>query len=232
MNTVNCLIIEDEPIASGILEDYVAQVPHLNLLGVHRNALGALNDLKEKEIDLIFLDIHLPVIKGLEFLRTLTHPPKVIMTTAYHQYAVESYELEALDYLLKPFSFDRFLKAVNKMSVPKTETVAAPVAESKPDYFFVNVAKRKVRVRFSEIQYVEGSKEYVKIFLDDNMVRTKMGLNQIEELLPQNDFIRSHRSFIVAKEKIRSYDHSFAEIGDQFIPIGKIYKELFLRQMD
>ena len=165
METVNCIIIEDEPIASEILVDYVKQVPFLNLIAAHTNALEALEDLKSQPVDLLFLDIHLPVIKGLEFLRTLANPPKVIVTTAYHQYAVESFELEAVDYLLKPFSFDRFLMAVNKLKVTPKQPSHTP--EETTDHIFVNIAKRRVRVRFEDILYIEGSKEYVKIFLAD-----------------------------------------------------------------
>lgn len=228
---MNCLIIEDEPIASEILEDYVKQVPVLNLVGIHRNALDALKDLQNGSIDLLFLDIHLPMIKGLQFFRTLANPPKVIVTTAYHEYAVESFELEAVDYLLKPFSFDRFLAAVNKVhkrestrpsSTPRTEDISE---------IFVSVAKRKVKVRLADIRYVEGSKEYVRIFLQNDVIKTKLGLTQLEQMLPPNSFSRVHRSFIVSLEHIDAYDHSFIEIGQQFIPIGKLYKEGFLSRM-
>lgn len=219
MSKIKCIIVEDEPLATKILEGYVAQVPFLELQGSFEDAIYAMEHLKSNAADLIFLDIHLPKVKGMAFIRTLANPPAVIITTAYHQYAVEGYELNVVDYLMKPFEFERFLTAVNKLKREKT-------GEASKDYLFVNIQLKKVKIRFAEILYVESQKEYVKIVTHDNSYLTKMSTNEIEQLLPDSLFKRIHRSYIVAIDKISSFNSEMVEINELRIPVGRGYKEV------
>jgi two-component system LytT family response regulator len=191
-------------------------VPFLELTGTFKDALRAAEYLRNNQPGLIFLDIHLPKLKGMAFLKTLAHPPAVIITTAYHQYAVEGFELNVTDYLLKPFAFDRFLQAVNK--------VRSPLEQAK-EYLFLNVQHKKVKIWFSEILYIESQREYVKIVTAKTSFLTKMGTQEIEALLPDRLFMRVHRSFIVALNKIESYTTEFLEIGEASVPVGRAYRE-------
>src|SRR5215212_5255127 len=198
MSTIKCIIIEDEPLATKVLADYVSQVPFLELLGSFKDAILATDWLRYNSTDLIFLDIHLPKLKGMAFLKTLSHPPAVIVTTAYHQYAVEGFSLNVTDYLLKPFEFERFLVAVTK--VKSTTPAFAKASADKPgeikDFIFLNVQKKRVKILFSEIVYIESQREYVKIVTTKKEYVTKMSTHEIEELLPASLFKRVHRSFI------------------------------------
>lgn len=225
MSKLKCIIIEDEPLAVKILADYIAQVPFLALQASFKDAILALQYLQHEQPDLIFLDIHLPKLKGINFLKSLPHPPAVIMTTAYHQYAVEGFNLNVVDYLLKPFEFDRFLTAVNKIQLVHKKLISTGPEETK-DYFFVNVHKKKVKIRFAEILYVESQREYVRIVTHKNEYLTKMPTHEIEHLLPQDQFIRIHRSFIIALSKIDSFTHEEIEINGSLLPIGRGYKEI------
>jgi|SRR5579863_4001986 len=228
METYNCIIIEDEPLAAEILQEYIADTPFLNLKNTYTDALRALEDLRSNEIDLIFLDINLPKLKGFDFIQTLKNPPHIIITTAYHEYALQGYELNIVDYLLKPIEFSRFLKAVNKLKMLNSlKTHLSPVfIPAGSSYMFVNTSKKKVKLYFKDILYVESLKEYIKIFTIDKIITTKYQLGQIEEHLPKGDFLRIHRSFIVAKEKIDAYTNTQIEIGNKPLPIGRSYKEL------
>jgi two-component system, LytTR family, response regulator len=225
MSKIKCIIIEDEPLAVKVLADYISQVPFLDLKGIFKDAILATDFLRENHPDLIFLDIHLPKLKGMAFLKTLTNPPSVIITTAYHQYAVEGFDLNVTDYLLKPFEFERFLVAVNKVKSLKSEPVRTGEPESK-DFIFLNIQKKKVKILFSEILFVESQKEYVKIVTTKKVHVTKMSTHEIEDLLPSNYFKRIHRSFIVAVEKIDSYTAEMVEIGGTQIPIGRGYRDV------
>jgi DNA-binding LytR/AlgR family response regulator len=224
MSKIKCIIVEDEPLAIKILEGYIAQVPFLELQRSFEDAIDAMEHLKNTRVDLIFLDIHLPKVKGMAFIRTLTNPPAVIITTAYHQYAVEGYELNVVDYLLKPFEFERFLAAVNK--VKKQKQTPEKNVETAKDYLFVNIQLKKVKIRFAEILYIESQKEYVKIVTQDNAYLTKMSTHEIEELLPDSLFKRVHRSFIVATDKITSFNSEMIEIKEARIPVGRGYKDV------
>jgi two-component system LytT family response regulator len=223
MSKISCIIVEDEPLAVRILEDYIAQVPFLELKGSFRDALLAIEYLRGHRPDLIFLDIHLPKLKGMDFLRSLPDPPAVIVTTAYHQYAVEGFELSVTDYLLKPVSFERFLAAVNKVR-PGTAATPAPVAPEK-DHLFLNVQKKKVKLAFADILYIESQREYIRVVTTRGEYLTKMGTQEIEELLPPARFRRIHRSFIVAVDRIDAYTTEEVEIGGTSIPVGRIYRE-------
>ena len=221
MPKIKCIIIEDEPLAAKVLSDYISEVPFLDLQKVFRDAILASEFLLHHDIDLIFLDIHLPKLKGMVFLKTLANPPSVIVTTAYHQYAVEGFNLNVTDYLLKPFEFDRFLTAVNKVNTEQRK-----LSNEARDFIFVNVQKRKVKMLFSEILYIESQREYIKIVTTRGEYISKMSTNEIEELLPKDLFIRVHRSFIVSISKIESYTAEMLELHGISIPIGRGYKDV------
>lgn len=221
MSELRCIIIEDEPLATKVLTDYIAQVPFLKLQGAFKDAIVATGWLRDHDTDLMFLDIHLPKLKGMAFLKTLTHPPAVIITTAYHQYAVEGFDLNVTDYLLKPFEFERFLVAVNKVNAAKKHVTESP---DEKDYLFVNVQKKKVKILFSEIAYIESQREYIKIVTTKKEWLSKMSTHEIENLLPAHLFKRIHRSFIVSLHKIESYTADTVEVNGICVPIGKGYR--------
>lgn len=232
MEKFNCLIIEDEPLAAEVLEDYMRQVPFLELKGTCTDALYAMERLQQEKIDVVFLDIHLPKLKGLDFIKTLKNPPQIIITTAYREYALDGYELNVVDYLLKPVSFKRFLMAVNKL---RTHRVAEePVAAvNMPDrvHLFINVNKKRVKIYLAEILYIESRKEYINIVTKERSFLTKFQLGEIEEQLAKNNFLRVHRSFIVSKERIDAYSATEIEIAGMQIPIGRSYKEIVINEM-
>ena len=226
MSKIKCIIIEDEPLAVKVLSDYISQVPFLELQGTFKDAILATDYLRHKNVNLIFLDIHLPKLKGMAFLKTLTHPPVVIITTAYHQYAVEGFNLNVTDYLLKPFEFERFLVAVNKVKTAQAESHNQNESEEIKDFIFLNVQKKKVKFFFSEIIYIESQREYIKIVTTKKEYISKMSTNEIERLLPANLFKRIHRSFIVSISKIESYTAKMVEVNGVSIPIGRGYSDI------
>jgi len=223
MSKIKCIIVEDEPLAAKVLADYVTQVPFLVLGGIFKDAILATEYLRENKVDLIFLDIHLPKLKGLQFLKTLTAPPAVIITTAYHQYAVEGFNLSVTDYLLKPIEFERFLVAINKVKATQGEMIKS--SELK-DHLFLNVQKKKVKIMLEDILYIESQREYIKIVTTKKEYISKMSTHEIEEMLPFESFKRIHRSFIVSVKKIESYTAEEVEINGIAIPIGRGYKEV------
>jgi two-component system LytT family response regulator len=216
MSNLTCIIIEDEPLAVKVLTDYISQVPFLEWKGTFKDAILATDFLRRNTVDLMFLDIHLPKLKGMAFLKTLAQPPAVIVTTAYHQYAVEGFTMNVTDYLLKPFGFDRFLSAVTKVK---------PAGEESRDFIFINVQKKKVKIQFSDILYIESQREYIKITTLRNDFLTKMSTTEIEGLLPSSAFRRIHRSYIVSLQKIDSYTAEQVEINGVSIPIGKGFRD-------
>lgn len=226
MSNIRCIIVEDEPLAAKVLADYISQVPFLQLQQTFKDAILATEWLRENKVDLIFLDIHLPKLKGMAFLKTLSHPPSVIITTAYHQYAVEGFELNVTDYLLKPIEFERFLVAVNKVRSAESEKAITPSADDGRDFIFLNVQKKKVKILFSEIEYIESQREYIRIVTTKKVHVTKMSTHEIEELLPANEFKRIHRSFIISMSKIESYSAENVEISGVSIPVGRQYREV------
>jgi DNA-binding LytR/AlgR family response regulator len=234
MQQYNCIIIEDEPLAAEILEDYIADVPFLNLKHTYPDAIRALEGLRAGNIDLIFLDINLPKLKGLDFIQTLKHPPNIIITTAYHEYALQGYELNVVDYLLKPIEFSRFLKSVNKLkSIVSGKAGTAPISVGDSrDHMFVNTNRKKVKLYFKDILYIESLKEYVRIYTTEKILTAKFQLGQIDELLPKAEFLRIHRSFIVSKAKIEAYNSAEVEINGKSLPIGRSYKELVVGFLD
>jgi len=226
MSKIKCIIIEDEPLAVKVLSDYISQVPFLELQSTFKDAILATDYLRHNYIDLIFLDIHLPKLKGMAFLKTLTQPPAVIITTAYHQYAVEGFDLNVTDYLLKPFEFERFLIAVNKVKTAPGEQQKQNESEGIKDFIFLNVQKKKVKILFSEIVYIESQREYIKITTTKKVYISKMSTHEIEALLPSNLFKRIHRSFIVSINKIESYTAETVEVNGISIPIGRGYRDI------
>lgn len=235
---MTCLAIDDESIARRMLEDNIRQIPFLELVGTCRNAFEAMEALQRGPVDLIFLDIQMPGMLGTQFLQTLTEKPMVIFVTAYSNYAVESYDLDVVDYLMKPVSFERFAKAVykaldvkqKKMAVAATAT--APVmANDAPEFFFVNVEYALVKITVRDITHIEGMKDYVKIFLTGakKPVLTKSTLKGIEEKLPTQGFMRVHKSFIVNLNKIESIRNREIKIGDWEIPVGEANLETLMQ---
>src|SRR5688572_23433586 len=225
MSKITCIIVEDEPLATKILTDYISQIPFLELQDCFKDAIAATDYLRSHHPDLIFLDIHLPKLKGMAFLKTLTNPPAVIITTAYHQYAVEGFELNVTDYLLKPFEFERFLVAVTKVKSAQKEK-QKQVDDTEKDFIFLNVQKKKVKISFSEIAYVESQREYIKIVTTKNAYISKMSTNEMEELLPPNQFKRIHRSYIISMDKIESYTAESVEVNGVSLPVGRGYRDV------
>ena len=234
MQKLSCIIVEDEPLAAEVLVDYIQQIPFLQLVGNFPDALYALEAIKEENVDVIFLDIHLPKLKGLDFIKTLKQVPQIILTTAYHQYAIESYELEVVDYLLKPIDFFRFLKAVNKLEqsagkqVPQNSALSNP---SNKNFLFFQVNKKFVKVFLEDILYVESLKEYVRIHTTTQELVTRYQIGEIEQLLHDLDILRIHRSFLVVKNKIDAFSATTVEVGTIQLPIGRSYKILIMKEL-
>lgn len=234
MQRFNCLIVEDEPLAAEVLQDYIRQVPFLTLKGICQDAIFALETLQKEKIDLVFLDIHLPKLKGLDFIKTLKNPPRIIITSAYHEYALQGYEYNVVDYLLKPIEFSRFLMAVNKLTqvpVPENTLTSFLPAPERASLFF-NVSKKKVKIYLDEILYIESLKEYIRIYTVNKTILTKFPLGQIEELLAKNNFLRIHRSYIIARNRIDAFTASEVEVNGKQIPIGRSYKESVMAVLD
>ena len=226
MSNLKCIIVEDEPLAVKVLKDYVAQVPFLELQGTFKDAILATEFLRQHTTDLIFLDIHLPKLKGMAFLKTIPHPPAVIITTAYHQYAVEGFEMNVTDYLLKPFEFERFLVAVNKVQTASLHKDSLHHDSGTRDHLFLNVQKKKVKILFSDVVFIESQREYIKIVTMKKQFLSKMSTHEIESLLPANLFKRIHRSFIIAVDKIESYTAETVEVNGISLPVGRSYRDV------
>jgi DNA-binding LytR/AlgR family response regulator len=224
MSEIKCIIVEDEPLAAKVLTDYISQMPFLKLQGTFKDAILATEFLHDNQTDLIFLDIHLPKLKGMAFLKTLSHPPAVIVTTAYHQYAVEGFNLNVSDYLLKPFEFERFLVAVNKVMAAQPQKHTARDNRETKDYLFVNVQKKKVKIMFADIIYIESQQEYIKVVTTGKTYFSKLSTTEMETLLPSHLFKRIHRSYIISLNKIESYNAEAVEVGGISIPIGRNYR--------
>ena len=228
---IKAIIVDDEPLALDVLETYIEKMPELTLVAKCENAIEANEALKNNDIDLMFLDIQMPQITGVEFLKSLNNPPAVIFTTAYPDYAVEGFELNAVDYLLKPISLDRFMKAVNKVSEKigkKSGDSSAPV-EMEGDFFFVKADKKLIKVDFDDIIYIEGLKDYVIIRQETGRVITLQTMKSLETKLPDTIFKRVHRSYIVNINKINAVVGNMLEVTEKgqtkHIPIGKNYRE-------
>lgn len=222
-----CIIVDDEPPAIKILENYVKAVSHLEVVTTCKNAFETLNVLSNQKIDLLFLDIQMPKLMGTELLRTLPYHPKTIFTTAHKDFAIEAFELDAIDYLLKPISFERFLKAVNKFC-QITNVDMAPV-DASSGFLYFRYDRKMVKVFLDDIWYIESFKDYVVIHRENEPdLRIKQTLNHVENMLPENLFLRIHRSFIVSTKKITAFTKKDVEIGKVELPIGKSYAKGFV----
>jgi len=228
---IKTLIVDDEPLALDILESYIEKLPDLTLIGKCDNAIEANDYIQKGEVDLVFLDINMPQMTGLELIKSLSNPPKIVITTAYAEHAVEGFELNATDYLMKPIAFDRFLKAVNKVK-ERMETNGKGEA-SGDDFFFVKADKKLVKIKFSEILYIEGLKDYVIIKKEEGRVIALQTMKSLQAKLPANLFQRIHRSYIVNIGRINAVVGNSIELTEsgkaKHIPIGKNYKDEVLR---
>jgi DNA-binding LytR/AlgR family response regulator len=236
---MNCIAIDDEALALELIEDNIRKVPFLHLVKTCRSAFEAIELMKEETIDLIFLDIQMPEINGIKFLKSISQKPMVIFTTAYDKYAIEGYELDVIDYLLKPIPFDRFLKAVNKAydlyylkSYSSHSTTDRQFPGKLPDFIFVKADYSMVKINFDDILYIEGLKDYIKIYAGGRPIITLTSLKSIEEKLPSDQFIRVHRSFIISLSKIKSVQKSVVKIGEKEIPIGDSFRDPFLQVIE
>jgi two-component system, LytTR family, response regulator len=235
---LTCLIVEDEPLARNLLVDYVKKVPSLHLVDACSNAMDALEVLRKQPVDILFLDIQMPEITGITFLKILQKKPLVIFTTAYSQYALEGYELDVVDYLLKPITLERFLRAVDKAVQRIQVKQVTPVPEAmqvggdKPDFVFVKDGTRMVKVTLDEILYVEGMKDYVTIHTREKKITTLQRMKVLEEQLPADKFIRIHHSFIIALNAIDSVHKNDVQIGQALIPISDSYKKAFREMVE
>jgi len=232
---IQCIAVDDEKLVLDLLVDNIKQVPYLQLVKACRNAMEAIEVLQKEKIDLIFLDIQMPKLSGLQLIQTLQQSPMVILITAYEQYALESYSLNVVDYLLKPVSFERFLKACNKAKeLFDLRNDKTDAKEESPDHIFVNVEYTLVKILFSDILFIEGLKDYIKIHIASSAkpVLTKMTLKAMEEKLPADKFIRIHKSYIVAADKISVIKRDLINIGTHEIPVSDFYKENLTKIMN
>lgn len=234
---MTCVILDDEPLALDVLADYCAQIPGLELKGQFDDALKGLAFLQDNPVDVVFLDIHMPRLTGVQLAQLLPQPgPRIVFTTAYDQYAVRSYELSAADYLLKPIAFERFLQAVQKVrqqlqganSGPATAPVAAPTEAGPPDdAMFVKNEHRLQRVAFDDLLYIEGMKEYLMLYTTTGKVLTLQSFRRVEEVLPPDRFARIHKSFLVALSRIEHVERGKVQVAGRLLPIGDTYRESF-----
>jgi DNA-binding LytR/AlgR family response regulator len=231
---MTCIVVDDEPLARQGMEMHISNISFLQLLGSFSNALAASDFLRKEKVDLLFLDINMPEMSGLDFLKTLRDAPLVIFTTAYPQYALESYELDAIDYLVKPIRIERFLKAVNKAEnhwkLLQQESDNNQVEKIEDDFVFIKADRKYFKIFFKEILYIEGLKDYVIIYTDDNKIITSMNIKTIAAQLPEAIFARVSKSYIVNTLRISSFDNELIYIGNNEIPLGQAYKEDFIKQ--
>jgi DNA-binding LytR/AlgR family response regulator len=234
-----CLAVDDEPPALEVLKKFITSVHSLELAGTCNDAIEAINVLQSKPVDLIFLDIKMPELLGTDLIRSLKNPPKVIFTTAFRKYAIEGFELDAVDYLLKPISFDRFLKAVSKvmqtsLSDTRTEDEIQIKKADSPGYISFRSERKMIKVALNDILYIESIKDYIKVITATGTIITKQSISSVEEMLPNEMFIRIHRSYIVSVSKVESYNHELVWVAKRELPISRMYRHEVNRflQMD
>jgi len=230
MTILQCIVVDDEPIARDIVISYINQVPYLKLASSCNDAFEAMEIVKERNIDLMFLDINMPRLSGLSMLRTLKTAPDVIITTAYSEYALEGFELSVTDYLLKPFSFERFVQATEKVIKKRHEPIAISNIPSETDnYIFIKSDKKQIKIDINEIRFIESYGNYVNIYTSNEKVITKQTLSDFEKQLPLNAFIRIHKSYIVSYSHIKYMEGNLISIGEKKLPIGKVYRDSLLK---
>lgn len=232
-NSIRCLVVDDEPLARDVIRRYIEQIPILHLAGECTNAIEAFAFLQNQTVDLIFLDIQMPQLNGNDFLKILKNSPKVIFTTAYQEYALEGYELDVVDYLMKPIPFDRFLKAVNKSFQLVGAKTEMPLAEEKKNDSFVyfRADRKMIKVMLKDILYIESMKDYIKVFTQNGTIITKQSISSVEAMLSEREFIRTHRSYIVSLSHIQSFTAEFIEIGKTEIPVGKLFRNEVMKRL-
>ena len=232
---IRCLLIDDEPPALKILASYISNINGLEIVAQCKNAIEALDVLHQKTVDVIFLDIKMPKILGTEFLKNLSHPPKVIFVTAYRDYAVEGYELDAVDYLVKPVSFERFFKAITKLNraIDKEAVTTTVEYKSNPEAFvYLKVDKDMKKIFVNDIVYIESWKDYVKLFLaNGKSLLVKQSISAMENLLSEHKFLRIHRSYMVSLNKISGYNGLSVQLDTKEIPIGRLYKQVVMERL-
>jgi two-component system LytT family response regulator len=231
---IRCLVVDDEPLALDILEDYISKVPFLSLVKTTTSAIEGLSLVQSGAVDLVFLDVQMPELTGIQFLKIINGKCNVILTTAYSQYALDGYELDVVDYLLKPIAFDRFYKAAQKV-LQNSSSAPAPAPEvpsATNDFIFVKAEHKIRKIYLNDILYIEGLKDYISIFTKTERIITLQNMKKMEESLPEKSFIRVHKSYIVALGKIESIERSRIQIGDKIIPIGDTYREYFFKLID
>jgi len=234
MSKINCVIVDDEPVAREILASFVAKTPNLKLVKCCKNAMEAFEILNQQKIDLFFLDINMPDVSGLSLAKSINKNSKIIFTTAYREYAVDGFDLQAVDYLLKPISFDRFLQAINKFfetTIVLNSKFKNEEVSTKNDFIFVRSERKMVKIVFDEILYVESLSDYIKIYLQDKIIVTRETISNIETKLPNKSFLRIHRSYIINLNKADSYTNEFVEIKKNAIPMSRTYKENVLKKL-
>lgn len=231
---IKCIVVDDEPMAREILVSYIEKISNLELIKSCKNALEAFETLNSQKIDLLFLDINMPEVSGLSLAKMIGKESKVIFTTAYRDYAVEGFNLKAVDYLLKPIAFDRFLEAVNTFfdTISIVEEVQETSKTQIADFFFVRSERKMVKVNFDDILYVESLSDYVKIHTQDSLIITRETITNIEAKLPSQQFLRVHRSYIISLKSIDSYTNELIEIHQKAIPISRKYKDAVLKKLE
>jgi DNA-binding LytR/AlgR family response regulator len=229
---IKAIIVDDEPLARQVITQYSMEVPELEITCCCNNALEANRALKEEKVDLMFLDVNMPLLSGLDFLKNLQHPPLVVLTTAYSDYALEGYELNILDYLKKPFSFDRFFKSIQKAEEQLALIGQKAESRTNANYIFIKANKKTVRVGIEDIWFIEGLGDYIKIHLKDSHLVTNLSMKKMEELLPGDEFFRIHKSFIIRLDRIQSIEGNLVEIGKHRLPVGSNYRQAFNELID
>ncbi|WP_423129049.1 LytR/AlgR family response regulator transcription factor [Gaoshiqia sp. Z1-71] len=224
---VKAIIVDDEPLARQVIMQYARDIPNLEIVCTCDNALEANQAIREKQVDLMFLDVNMPKLSGLDFLKNLKQPPLAILTTAYTDYALEGYELNILDYLKKPFGFDRFFKAFQKAEEQLTLLAKAPASGNEQKYIFIKSNKKAIRVEIGDISFIEGLGDYIKIHLKDSHLVTNLSMKKMEELLPAGEFFRIHKSFIIRLDRILSIEGNLVEIGKHKLPVGNNFRQAF-----
>ncbi len=231
---IKCLVVDDEPLARDLMRSHIEKLENFEIVAECCDAMKALQVLQKHTVDLMFMDIQMPQITGIEFLKTLKHPPKVIITTAYREYAIDGFELDVVDYLLKPITFNRFLKAVNKHfqlaqeEIPNTISAGGIMSSPEEAFIYVKENKKVIKVHLNEILYIEGLSEYVQIYTENKKIITKTSMTNMEDKLPNADFMRIHKSFIVSLAKIEAFTSSSIEVPGKELPIGRSYKNSVL----